>query len=208
MDRTQLIHIDTAAAFSKLDINAICLELTNCFNDANNELTTPLRQAYFLGQLAVESWHFNLLEENLNYSESTLLRLFPNHFNDKNVGLYAYKPQKIASVIYANRMGNGDVNSGDGWTYRGRGLIQITGKYLYELCGKSLNHDLVSDPDYLKTPVGAVQSAVWFYCKYHNLAPYADTFNIIHITRIINGGLTALDERRMYTDKALKVLTS
>ena len=124
-------------------------------NDAMAEygITTPARQAAFLAQVAHESARLGVLEENLNYSAEGLVKVFPRHFPTlKAAALYARQPEKIASKVYANRLGNGDEESGEGWLYRGRGLIQITGADNYRACGTALGLDLIASPEKLTIP--------------------------------------------------------
>lgn len=117
---------------------------------------------------------------------------------------YARQPDKIANKVYANRMGNGDEASGEGWKFRGRGLIQVTGKTNYTACGQFLKIDLTQTPEYLETLPGAVDSAVWFW-QLHNLNQYADLDDIKTITKKINGGYNGLEERTKYYEEAKKI---
>ena len=134
---------------------------------AKFEINTPLRQAAFVGQCAHESNNFHTLEENLHYSANGLIKTWPSRFNFDNVAKYENQPEKIANKVYAGRMGNGDEESGDGWKYRGRGLIQLTGHDNYKACGEALDEDLLSNPDLVSTPRFAALSAGWFWDKNH-----------------------------------------
>lgn len=201
LTKAKLILIDSGVALSHLDVDSIAASLQAAFDDVSHGFTTITRQATFIGQLCVESWHFTRLSENLNYSATGLLSTFPKHFTGMDdAENYAHNPEKIANRVYANRMGNGDEASGEGWLYHGRGLIQLTGKDMY----RSFGH--VSDPDYLTTPQGAVESAVWFYTIKHNLNPLADTHDIATITQVINGGSAGLGDRIRFYNNAISVL--
>lgn len=158
------------------------------------DIETPKRQAMFLAQVLHESAMLSDTDENLNYSELNLSKVFKNHFDRSTAKLYARKPEKIANRVYANRMGNGPETSGDGWRFRGRGLIQLTGKSNYLACGKALGIDLIKNPEYLNTPEGAVQSAGWFW-QSRQLNKTADIGDIISNTKIINGGSKGIDHR-------------
>lgn len=158
-------------------------------------IDTPLRLAAFLAQIAHESGQLRALVENLNYSAEALLRVFPRHFEARQAATYARHPDRIASRVYANRMGNGDEASGDGWRYRGRGLIQVTGKANYAACGPALGLDLIAQPELLEQPGPAARSAGWFW-HWNGLNRPADARDIETITRRINGGLTGLDDRK------------
>ena len=160
--------------------------------------------AMFIAQVSHESLDFNALEENLNYSADRLMQVFPRYFRGVDVNRYARTPRAIGSRVYANRMGNGDEASGDGYKYRGRGLIMITGKYNYSDLSKFLFNDdtLIDDPDQLLTNDLAVQSALWFWGQM-NLQGNTD---IQYVTRKINGGLNGLDDRQRRYDRALRIL--
>lgn len=160
-------------------------------------IDTPLRLAAFLAQIAHESGQLRHLAENLNYSAEALLRVFPRHFDAGQAAAYARQPQRISSRVYANRMGNGDEVSGDGWRYRGRGLIQVTGKTNYAACGTALGLDLIAQPDLLEQPGPAARSAGWFWHR-NGLNRPADARDIATITRRINGGLTGLEDRKAH----------
>jgi len=175
---------------------------------ARFDINTPLRQAAFMGQCQHESGNFKTLQENLNYKPEALMRVWPSRFPDMETALeYAHNPEKIANKVYAGRMGNGDEESGDGWLYHGRGLIQLTGKDNYALCGDSLMLDLLRDPDILLTPQGAALSAGWFWRK-HGLNEVADAKEYVLMTKRINGGNLGYDDRVAKMDTALGVLTA
>lgn len=168
-------------------------------------IDTPLRLAAFLAQIAHESGQLCALAENLNYSADALLRVFPRHFEASQAATYARHPDRIASRVYANRMGNGDEASGDGWRYRGRGLIQVTGKTNYAACGTALGLDLIAQPELLEQPGPAARSAAWFWHR-NGLNRPADAHDIETITRRINGGLSGLDDRKAHYARACAAL--
>ena len=169
------------------------------------EINTPARQAAFIAQLAHESGQFSHIQENLNYSASGLLKTFGKYFNAKTAQQYARAPQSIANRVYANRIGNGDFASGDGWKYRGRGLIQLTGRLNYQSCGKGLGIDLLSNPDALLDQSIACRSAAWFW-KTNGLNELADAGKFETITRRINGGTNGSEERKFLYERAKKYL--
>jgi putative chitinase len=178
------------------------------------DIDTPRRVAAFIAQCAHESGGFSVLQENLNYKPQALRRLFSKYFPDDAIaGQYCAKPNKqeaIANRIYANRMGNGDESSGDGYRFRGRGLIQLTGRSNYqnfadsiEVDGRPLKIDEV--PAYLETFEGAAQSACWFW-ETNNLNKWADEGDILTLTKRINGGTIGLEDRKKHYEHALHVL--
>jgi putative chitinase len=169
------------------------------------EINTPQRQAMFLAQVAHESGNFSAVSENLNYKAETLAKVFPKYFHDRDPNDYAKQPEKIANLVYGGRMGNGDEESGDGYRYRGRGLIQLTGKNNYDACGDDLDVDLTENPDYLTTPEGAVRSAAWFWDT-HDLNEVADAGDILKCTKKINGGTIGLEDRTKHYEHALEIL--
>lgn len=170
------------------------------------EINTPRRISMFLAQCCHESQYFRRVTENLNYSADGLRRVFPKYFRNVNADHYHRQPEKIANHVYANRMGNGDEDSGDGWSYRGRGLIQLTGKYNYEQCGAAIGQDLVNNPEFLETPEGAALSAAWYWDE-HDLNDNADANDITGNTKKINGGTIGLDERKELYEVALEALS-
>ena len=169
-------------------------------------ISTTQRQACFIGQCQHESANFTKLEEGLNYSASRLMAVWPSRFPSLDVAnQYANNPQKLANKIYSGRMGNGDEESGEGYAYRGRGLIQMTGKETYANCGSGLGMDLVGDPDRLLDPQYAALSAGWFWNK-KGLNDLADTGDYETMTKRINGGLNGLDDRKAKIAKAREIL--
>ncbi len=166
-------------------------------NDAAHrfDIMTGQRMAHWLGQLAHESAGLTRLEENLNYSAEGLLRVFRRYFGVPDLAkAYANQPAKIAARVYASRMGNGDEMSGDGWRFRGRGPIQITGRENYTKCGKALGFKLELCPETLTLPANGSLSAGWFWDS-KGLNDLADKDDIERITRRINGGDLGLDDR-------------
>ena len=173
------------------------------------EINTPQRIAAFIAQCAHESGGFKALKENLNYRADSLRKVFPRYFpNDELAKQYVSLPNKqeaIANRVYANRMGNGPEESGDGWRFCGRGLIQLTGRDNYQAFADSLEMDINDVPEYLATFEGAAQSACWFW-ETNNLNRFADVGDIKGLTRAINGGYIGLDDRIKHYNHALHVL--
>jgi putative chitinase len=169
------------------------------------DISSPLRQAAFIGQCAHECGNFKLLEENLNYRAETLMKLWPKRFNASNVNDYARNPKKIANMVYANRMGNRDEASGDGYRFRGRGCIQLTGHANYFHAGQACGEDFVMQPELVATPMYAAMTAGWFWDT-HKINQYADSQDIVGMTKKINGGTIGLEDRRDRIEKALQVL--
>lgn len=177
------------------------------------QINTPLRQAHFLAQTGHESAGFLKVEEGLNYSENALTAMFGKRITAEQARAYgrnamhAANQKMIASIIYANRNGNGDVASGDGYRYRGRGLIQITGKANYAALVKQLGANVVANPDLLLDyRFAAMSAAAWW--KNNGLNELADSDDVIRITRIINGGTNGLDDRKSRLSKSKGILCS
>ena len=173
------------------------------------EINTPKRIAAFIAQCSHESGGFTALEENLNYKAATLRKIFPKYFpTDEIANQFASLPNKqqaIANKVYANRMGNGDEASGDGFKYKGRGLIQLTGKDNYTFFAGSLGISLEEAAEYMHTFEGAAQSACWFW-ENNNLNQWADKGDILTLTKRINGGTIGLEDRIKHYEHALHVL--
>ena len=170
------------------------------------EINTPKRVAAFIAQCAHESGNFRFLKENLNYKAESLMKTFPKYFSDRDTAnAYAKQPIKIANRVYANRMGNGDEASGDGYRYCGRGLIQLTGKTNYDWFAASLEISSTEASEYLETFEGAAQSACWFW-ESNNLNVEADAGDIKKMTKKINGGYIGLDDRIKHYEHALHIL--
>lgn len=173
------------------------------------DINTPQRVAAFVAQCAHESGNFRVLKENLNYKAATLRKIFPKYFpTDAIAAQYAALPNKqeaIANKVYGGRMGNGPEETGDGFRYCGRGLIQLTGKNNYEAFAMSIETPVEEIPEYLATFEGAAQSACWFW-ETNNLNKWADTGDIKELTRRINGGYIGLEDRIKHYNHALHVL--
>jgi len=171
---------------------------------AKYDISTPLRQAAFIGQCAHESNNFKVLQENLNYSAEGLMKTWPSRFPTKEIAdQYARNPAKIAGKVYNGRMGN--TSEEEAAKYFGRGLIQLTGKENYDNCGKGIGADLVGQPDLLAQPNYAALSAGWFWNK-KGLNALADSKDYDTMTKRINGGLIGLDDRKAHIAKAISVL--
>lgn len=176
-------------------------------------ITTPQRQAAFLSQLLPESSEFHVTQENLNFSADTLRRLWPSRFSSPELAsAYGHAPEKLGNYLYANRIGNGDEASGDGWKYRGRGLIAITGREQYTRFSKATQIDALHHPDLLLEPAGAAQAATWFW-QTHGFNELADTLDgrdaelyFLQICKRMSGSSTRMDQRRHCWQRALKVL--
>lgn len=169
------------------------------------DIVTPKRLAAFLAQTAHESAGFTAVRENLNYSAKGLMKTWSSRFNATTAATYARQPEKIANKVYANRMGNGDEASGDGWRYRGRGLIQTTGKANYTKLAQYIKKTLQETIEYCETVEGAVESAC-FYWASNNLNAIADTGDMTALTRRINGGVIGLADRLDKYKKTLEAL--
>lgn len=169
-----------------------------------NIITIP-RIAAFLAQCGHESMGFTRLVENLNYSADALRRTWPKRFPGAVADQYARQPERIANRAYADRMGNGPEESGDGWRYRGRGLIQLTGADRYRAFAQDMGRFLRDIPAYLETPEGATESACWYWIG-NNLHRFADIPDLRMMTRVINGGYNGLDDRKKRYAQTLKVL--
>ena len=181
--------------------------LTQLFPDY--EINTPQRMAAFIAQCAHESGGFVFLTENLNYRWQSLRKIFPKYFPDDAIAQdYANRPNKqeaIANRIYASRMGNGPEESGDGYRFRGRGLIQLTGRHNYTWFAASLEISPEEATEYLTTFEGAAQSVCWFW-ESNKLNQWADKNDILTLTKRINGGTIGLDDRIKHYEHALHVL--
>jgi putative chitinase len=169
------------------------------------DIATPQRMAAFLAQCAHESGGFTAIKENLNYRAVTLRKIFPKYFpTDEMAQQFANKPEKIANRVYANRMGNGDEASGDGYRYCGRGLIQLTGKDNYFWFAASIDLTPEEASEYMETFEGAAQSACWFW-ETNNLNTWADKGDIVTLTKRINGGTIGLADRQKHYEHALHI---
>jgi putative chitinase len=172
-------------------------------------INTPTRLSHFLGQCAHESGNFKFTTENLNYSTKGLIATFPKYFKQPGLAeAYARNPERIASRVYADRMGNGSEGSSDGWKFRGRGYIQLTGKNNYSAFDKFVNEDIMSNPNLVATKYPLL-SAGWFFHK-NKLNTISDKGLtepvMLELTKRINGGTNGLQDRIKYTIKFGKIL--
>lgn len=168
------------------------------------EINNLQRIAMFLAQVGHESGGLNFVKENLNYSAESLMKVFPKYFRDVDPNDYARQPEKIANRVYANRMGNGDEDSGDGFKFRGRGLIQLTGHDNYAKFANDMGMDIDAAVEYLETHEGAAMSAAWFWNS-RNLNDVADAGDILKSTKLINGGTIGLEDRKAHYEHALTI---
>jgi putative chitinase len=173
------------------------------------KIDSPQRIASFIAQCSHESAGFTALQENLNYSAGTLRRIFPRYSTtDEMAQEYVSLPNKqeaIANLVYASRMGNGDPESGDGYRFRGRGLIQLTGRDNYTFFAGSLGISVEEASTYLETFEGAAQSACWFW-ETNGLNQWADEGDILTLTKRINGGTIGLEDRIKHYEHAISIL--
>jgi putative chitinase len=188
----------------------IGLEWVPALNDtfAKFQIASPRQQAGFIGQCSHECGNFKILEENLNYRAATLMKLWPKRFPTQEIAnAYEKNPKKIANMVYSSRMGNRDETSGDGYRFRGRGCIQLTGHANYFHAGQALGVDLVMEPDLVATPAYAALTAGWFWST-HKCNEVAEAGDWAKLTKIINGGTIGLADRIKHIEAALTVLTS
>ncbi len=196
----------TSEQLAKLHIGQ---QWVTALNDTFSQfgILTPNQQAAFIGQCGHECGHFRILEENLNYRAATLMKLWPKRFPTLEIAnAYAGNPKKIANMVYANRMGNRDESSGDGYRFRGRGCIQLTGHANYFHAGKALGVDFVMEPDLVATPKYAAMTAGWFW-KTHGCNEVAESADWLKLTKKINGGTIGLEDRILHTKQALEALS-
>jgi len=177
-----------------------------------HEINTPLRAAHFLAQAAHESGGFKFKSENLNYSKDSLLKVFPKYFTPASAEAYHRQPEKIASRVYANRMGNGNEASKEGWKFKGRGYIQLTGKDNYKAFSDwAKEPSIMENPDQVADDKYSGLSAIWFWNK-NGLSKIADTDNlrddktIIKITSRVNGGTHGIIDRTERFNEYKKIL--
>jgi putative chitinase len=158
-------------------------------------IDTPVKLAHFLAQCGHESGGFRVTSENLNYSAQGLKNIFPKYFRTVLAENYARNPQKIANLVYGNRMGNGPENSGDGYKYRGRGYIQLTGKDNYTAFGKAIGEDIASNPDLVQTKYPLLSAAWFFYRNCLKKCVDASDATVTSVTKCVNGGTIGLPDR-------------
>jgi putative chitinase len=201
MNKEQIIHILHGNADAAAWADA-ALEILPKY-----EINTPNRIAGFFAQCGHESMNFTALSENLNYRAETLEKLFSKYFSKagRNAADYAKQPEKIANVIYANRMGNGDTASGEAYLFRGRGVIQLTGKDNYSAFALSIKMTLPDVIEYVQTKKGALESACWYWNS-RKLNMACDEGDIVKMTKLVNGGTIGLEDRRKHYEQALAVL--
>lgn len=170
------------------------------------EINTPLRLAHFLAQCAHESGNFKQVTENLLYTPARLMQVWPHLFPTLlSTKAYAYKPEAIANRVYAGKIGNGTEKSGDGWKYRGRGYIQLTGKANYQSFSNYAKlPSILVNPDLVATEY-PLQSAAWFWIT-KKLNEVADTNDVARVTKIVNGGYNGLKYREAYFNKIYPLL--
>jgi putative chitinase len=170
------------------------------------EINNKKRISMFLAQVGHESGGMRTIKENLNYSADRLKVIFPKYFRGIDPNGYAKNPAKIANRVYANRMGNGDENSGDGYRYCGRGLIQLTGKSNYEAFAQDMGWPLEEATEWLSTEEGASWSAGWFWDS-RELNQLADKGDVLNVTKKINGGTIGLEDRKSHYEAALEIFS-
>ena len=191
----------------KMHIDPVWVEpLNETF--ARFDISTPLRQASFIGQAGHESGNFTKLSEGLSYSAERLMVIWPKRFPNMEIAQkYARNPKALANNVYANRMGNRDEASGDGFRFAGAGLFQLTGHSNFYHAGQALGEDFVMQPELVKTPRFAALTAGWFWST-HNLNKFADIRDFTMMTKKINGGTIGLNDRIKHINHALDVLNS
>jgi putative chitinase len=208
------MNITEAQLAAMLPTNKEIAEWCKVLNDAlpKYEITTPLRIAAFISQCAHESRDFTAMEENLNYSQQALERVFPRYFGPgkQNAAEYARNPEKIANYVYMDQNRSkagalGNVQPGDGWKFRGRGLKQLTGRQNYARFAKDYDMSADEAAEWIETKDGALASALWFW-NTNNLNPVADTGDVAALTKRINGGDIGLADRRLRFSVAMQAL--
>lgn len=175
------------------------------------EITSVYRIAAFMAETAYESLDYTQLEENMNYSAKALLRVFSKYFNEETAATYERQPELIANIVYSNRMGNGDYSSGDGWNFRGRGIIQLTGRNNYTIASRDIygNDFLIENPWIVASfqyPEVPVETACWYW-NTNRLNYFADADDIDTISYRINGGWNGKIERMNYYVRNKEILT-
>jgi len=184
-------------------------ELVDVFNETFTRwgITTARQQAGFIGQCGHECGNFTKLEEGLSYSADRLMKIWPKRFPTMEIAQrYARNPKGLANNVYANRMGNRDEASGDGWRFRGSGWLQLTGHANFFHAGKAIGVDFVKEPDLVRTPKYAALTAGWFWAT-HNCNALAEAGDWTALTKKINGGTVGLEDRVKHIRQALNVLS-
>jgi putative chitinase len=201
----------TAEHLKQLHIDG---SLVDSFNETFQrfDISSPIQQASWIGQCGHECGNFRIMEENLNYRATTLLKLFPKTpkrqwgFTPEEAAAYEKQPQRIANRIYGNRMGNRDEASGDGFRFRGSGFLQLTGMSNFYHASQALGVDFIMQPELVRTPKYAAMTAGWFW-QTHNLNRYANSKDFVMMTKRINGGTIGLEDRIKHINHAVEVLT-
>ena len=196
----------TPEQLTRLHINP---SLADAFNETFDRwgIKTTRQQAGFIGQCGHESGNFRVLEENLNYAAERLMKIWPKRFPSLEVAKpYHRNPRKIANKVYANRMGNRDEASDDGWRFRGSGWVQLTGHDNFYHFSKAMGEDFVMKPDLVRTPQYAAQSAGWFWST-HKCNDLAEAWDWTALTKRINGGTIGLEDRVKHIREAINVLS-
>lgn len=197
--------INPEVSHSKLDLDQIVAGLNKLFADEKYAINTVNRKAGFISQTMHESGGYRLMVENLNYSSKGLLATFKKYFTPEEAEKYARQPERIANRVYGNRMDNGPEASGDGWKYRGRGFIQLTGKHNYTKFSTAIGKSTDEAVKYLETVEGALYSAAWYWQE-RKINKYCDENDIVGMTKVINGGTVGLDERKKFYEKAQQLV--
>lgn len=193
------------AAFSKIHDPSMWSRVLAA-EGAKYGINTPLRFAAWLAQCGHESAEFNTVRENLSYSARALMKTWPARFPTiESTKLYERQPETLANFVYSNRLGNGDTSTGDGWRFRGGGLIQLTGRANYLAAGVAIEQPLMQQPQKIETKEVAARTAAWFW-KTHGCNELADTGSFGRITQVINGGMNGAGERLAYFRKLKEVL--
>lgn len=206
LTKQKFLQIVPNAKTSTLNLDRLVTVLNQVYDHFDDSGNPKYRLAGFIAQCGHESGHFRVLSENLNYSAEGLNKTFRKYFPTIESAIpYQRQPSKIANKVYANRMGNGPESSGDGWKYRGRGLIQLTGKNNYIRCGKDIGVDLINNPDYAMTESGAIETATWFW-SVNNINRYCDNDDIVGMTKAINNGTHGLVDRTAIYERAKQLL--
>ena len=196
----------TAEQLKKLHIGP---EWVDALNEtfARFNINSVRQQAAFIGQCGHECGNFRILEENLNYKAEALTKLWPKRFDASKAQVCARNPKLIANTVYSSRMGNRDEASGDGFRFRGRGCIQLTGHANYYHAGQALGVDFVMQPDLVATPKYAALTAGWFWDT-HGCNKLAEMGDWVALTKRINGGTIGYDDRVKHTNEAIAVLSA
>lgn len=196
----------TAEQLKKLHIGP---EWVDALNEtfAKFNINSVRQQAAFIGQCGHECGNFRILEENLNYKAEALCKLWPKRFDAAKAQACARNPKLIANTVYSSRMGNRDEASGDGFRFRGRGCIQLTGHANYYHAGQALGVDFVMNPDLVATPKYAAMTAGWFWDT-HGCNKLAEMGDWVALTKRINGGTIGYDDRVKHTNEAIAVLSA